>query len=301
MGCKETAEFSGLHSRASQDFSAGRNRFAHPALRPDSCASTNAQVPGYAHLTADDHIVLEDGRTGDPYLPGEDAVHSKAHIVTDLAEVVDFAAVAHEGFAHDRSVDASAGAELYAIANPHAAKVRNFDPPRLPTLRRNKSESVSSHDHVSMQNAVGADDGSWVKHDAGVKLASGAHDDVFGELDARMQDCAGIHTRGALGRPSDLATTAAQDLGPSGVGVGDAQDRSLVAFRAGAVMGGEYDACRSRGPRPPVAGIGDEAYASRGARLQRAGEAEFSIGSLEYAAQFGGPQRGSAGRQGARP
>jgi hypothetical protein len=48
-------------------------------------------------------------------------VLADAHVVPDLAEVVNFAAVVNEGDSDHRAVNAGTGTEFYVIANPHRA------------------------------------------------------------------------------------------------------------------------------------------------------------------------------------
>jgi hypothetical protein len=63
---------------------------------------------------------------------------------------------------------------------------------------RNKSEPVRTKDHVGVQDAVCSDDGSGIKNHTRVEHASRPNNNVFGELNSRGDDGAGVDASGAI-------------------------------------------------------------------------------------------------------
>jgi hypothetical protein len=168
-------------------------------LSTNPTAATDGNVACYSGLAADNDVVFEHAGSGYAHLPCDNAVRTNPYVVPNLAEVVEFAAVSNDRFAHDRAVNAGARAQFHTISNANAAKVWNFGPSQCPWMGWYKTKSVGTKDHIGMNDAVFSHNGSRVENYTRIDNASRTDDYVFSKLSSGRNFGTSIHSFWAVG------------------------------------------------------------------------------------------------------
>src|SRR5439155_1537794 len=132
-------------------------------LRGDDGAVTDREVVGDRHLPAEHDPLADPARPGDPHLGHDDRVRTDLDVVTDLDEVVELGPAADDRLPQGGAVDRGVGADLDIVLDQHGADLSD-----LPV--RFAVEDVAE--------AVGADHGARMDHDALAEPHPGAHGDA---------------------------------------------------------------------------------------------------------------------------
>ena len=158
--------------RDAAPFLAGRD-IAHQARRRrDLGACADLQVVGEADLPAHQHAVSDDATPGYAGLSGDNAASPEAHVVADLDEIVDLAAVADDRIVQRPAIDRGVGPDLDARPDDHPPELRHFQRPVRAGCEseavladagaRQHAHSLADQrmgdDRVRFDDAAGADD-----------------------------------------------------------------------------------------------------------------------------------------------
>src|SRR4029453_16844980 len=79
-----------------------------------------------AHLAAEDHEIAEFRAPRNTGLGHDNAMPSDHHVVPDLDEIINFAALPDHGIAQGAPVDGGIGADFYPVLDDDPADLRHF-------------------------------------------------------------------------------------------------------------------------------------------------------------------------------
>ena len=163
-------------------------------------------MPRYADLAGEDAVLADFGGAGYAALGSHHGVVADLDIVGDLAEVVDFHAVADDCGLHLGLVDRRAGADLDIVADDDIADVLDLLP--CAVRKRGVAETVGADDGVGMDDHVVTDDHSRIDDDSRVDDAVRADHGVVADIDILVDLGVVPH----LGMVSDIGMAAEIDL-----------------------------------------------------------------------------------------
>src|SRR5262245_44788525 len=173
------------------------------AAAGDLRAGAHLDVANRAGLAAHHDKVAQFGGPGNAGLADNHAMPADHHVVPDLHEIINFAALADDGVLERPAIDAAIGADFHVIVQNDAADLGDLEVALRP---HGKAKAVLADAHARVQNDAVADDGvrhadprsdvaALADHDAVADEGTGGHRRGATDLGFAPDHGAGLHQR----------------------------------------------------------------------------------------------------------
>jgi hypothetical protein len=135
-------------------------------LSGENDSITDAAMAGDAGLASEDDVIADDRGASQAGLRADERILTDLGAVTNLDQVVDFAAVADFGGANGSAVDAGVGLHVNAVAETDGARLGDFFPMALLVI--GEAEAIRANDGTVFKRSVIANNAVFTDHGVSV-------------------------------------------------------------------------------------------------------------------------------------